>query len=57
MHEQSVLRRTGLFDGVSCPVSERLGRRGIYLPSGAGLRQEQLLRIVEACRAVVAQAV
>jgi perosamine synthetase len=57
MHEQPVLRRMGLFDGVSCPVSERLGRRGFYLPSGAGLRQEQLLRIVEACRAVVAQAV
>jgi perosamine synthetase len=56
MHEQPVLRRMGLFDGVSCPVAKRLGRCGFYLPSGAGLRQEQLLRIVEACRAMVAHA-
>jgi perosamine synthetase len=41
MHEQPVLRRMGLFEGVSCPVAERLGRRGFYLPSGVALTREQ----------------
>ena len=28
MHEQPVLRRMGLFGGVTCPVAERIARRG-----------------------------
>ena len=41
MHEQPVLRRMGLFDGVSCPVAGRLARRGFYVPSGMSLTDEQ----------------
>lgn len=49
MHEQPVFRRRGLFGGVSCPVAERLARRGFYLPSGLALTDAQ---IDEAARAV-----
>jgi perosamine synthetase len=42
MHEQPVLRDLGLFVGESYPVSERLARRGLYLPSGLGLGEAQI---------------
>ena len=47
MHEQPVLRRMGWFDGVSCPVAERLARRGFYVPSGLALRPEQLANVAK----------
>ena len=50
MHEQPVFRRMGLFHGVQCPSAERLARRGFYLPSGLALRDEQLSKVVDACR-------
>jgi perosamine synthetase len=44
MHEQPVLRKMGLFQDVSCPVAERLARRGFYLPSGVALTRDQAER-------------
>lgn len=49
MHEQPVFRKMGLFDGVRCPVAERLARRGFYVPSGLAL---DAARIDSVCRAV-----
>jgi len=54
MHEQPVLRKMGLFAGVSCPVAERLGRRGFYLPSGVALEREQAERVAHALRQILA---
>jgi len=54
MHEQPVFRKRGLFDGVRCPVAERLARRGLYLPSGLALTHEQLERVVHVVREVFA---
>jgi perosamine synthetase len=48
MHEQPVLRRMGLFNDTRCPVAERIGRRGLYLPSGLGTSDEQIERVAEA---------
>jgi perosamine synthetase len=42
MHEQPVLRRKGLFKGEAYPVSEKLARRGLYLPSGLTLTESQI---------------
>jgi perosamine synthetase len=42
MHEQPVLRELGLFAGESYPVTERLARRGLYLPSGLGLGEAEI---------------
>lgn len=50
MHEQPVFRRMGLFEGVHCPVAERLSRRGFYVPSGLALTDDE---IRTAARAVV----
>lgn len=42
LHEQPVFRRMGLFADDRHPVSERIGRRGFYLPSGLGATDEQI---------------
>jgi perosamine synthetase len=49
MHEQPVLRNRGLFRNQSYPVTERLARQGLYLPSGLGLDDKQIDCI---CKAV-----
>jgi perosamine synthetase len=54
MHEQPVLRRMGLFDGVSCPVAERIARRGFYIPSGVALRRDQAEQVAQALRRLLA---
>ena len=46
MHQQPVYLRMGLFRNVSCPVSERIAKKGLYLPSGVALTNEQIDRVV-----------
>lgn len=48
MHEQPVFRKMGLFAKVSCPVAERLARRGFYIPSGLALTDEQISNVAQA---------
>jgi perosamine synthetase len=48
MHEQPVFQKRGLFTGESHPVSERLARRGFYVPSGMALSDAQMERVAEA---------
>jgi perosamine synthetase len=45
MHEQPVFQKMGLFDGVSCPVAEKIARRGFYIPSGMALSSEQIEQV------------
>ncbi len=45
MHEQPVLKGMGLFKDISCPVAERLARRGFYVPSGLALTESQIDRV------------
>ncbi len=52
MHEQPVFRRRGRFVDESFPVSERLARQGLYLPSGVALTPDQLERVAETVRDV-----
>jgi perosamine synthetase len=48
LHEQPALRQRGLFEGERYPVTDRLARRGLYLPSGLALTDEQLERVCAA---------
>jgi len=41
MHEQPVFRKMGLFESENLPNAERIARRGLYLPSGVGLTEEE----------------
>ena len=54
MHEQPVMRRMGLFEGLSLPVSERLARRGFYVPSGLALTEAQIDTVAAAVRELLA---
>ncbi len=47
MHEQPVFRKMGLFDGVSCPVGEKIARRGFYIPSGLALTDDQIEQVAD----------
>jgi perosamine synthetase len=42
MHEQPVFHKMGLFINEVYPVSERIARRGFYVPSGLALKPEQI---------------
>lgn len=53
MHEQPVFRRNNMFVNESYPVTERISRRGFYLPSGLSLNEGQQLRVIEAIRKVL----
>jgi perosamine synthetase len=50
MHEQPVFRKMGLFKDEHHPVTERIARRGFYVPSGLGISEEQQLRVVTAVK-------
>ncbi len=47
MHEQPVFCKRGLFNEISCPISERIARRGFYIPSGLALTESQMDRVIE----------
>jgi perosamine synthetase len=53
MHEQPVFHKRGLFLKEHYPVAERLGCRGLYLPSGLALTDQQLEQVCHAVRKVL----
>jgi perosamine synthetase len=54
MHEQPALRERNLFAGESYPVAERLARRGLYLPTGPRLTEQQIARVSSAVQKCLA---
>ena len=50
MHEQPVFRKMGLFKDEHYPITERIARRGFYVPSGLGITEEQQARVVAAVK-------
>jgi perosamine synthetase len=54
MDRQPALRRQGLFDGESYPVTGELAEMGLYLPSGVGLTEEQQETVIAAVKQVLA---
>lgn len=45
MHEQPVFHKMGLFINEKYPVSERIARRGFYLPSGLALKHTDIEKV------------
>lgn len=54
MHEQPVFHRMGLFKDEKLPVSECLGRRGFYIPSGMALTPAQIDAVAAAVKDLMA---
>jgi perosamine synthetase len=53
MHEQPVFQKMGLLAGETCPVAEKIARRGFYIPSGMALTDEQMERVANTLREVM----
>jgi perosamine synthetase len=53
MHEQPVFHKMGLFQNERLPVSERLARRGFYVPSGLAINAEQSGQVVNVVASVL----
>jgi perosamine synthetase len=48
MHEQPVFHKLGLFKDEKYPVAENIARRGFYLPSGLGLKSDDINVVCDA---------
>ena len=46
MHEQPVFKKMGLFENESYPVAEKLARNGFYIPSGLGLSDGDITKVI-----------
>jgi len=55
MHEQPVFHKMGLFEEEHYPVAERLAMRGLYLPSGLALRDEQIETVCKALHDILSK--
>ena len=53
MHEQPVFHDMGLFLGETYPVTERIARKGLYIPSGLALTAEQMDHVCAAVRKIL----
>jgi perosamine synthetase len=47
MHEQPVFNKRGWFNGEKYPIAERLARNGFYIPSGLGLKEEEINQVID----------
>jgi len=54
LHEQPALHDLGMFKGEHYPVTERIARQGLYLPSGMALTEKQIDEVVAAVKSIVA---
>jgi len=54
LHEQPALHKLGLFKNERYPVTERIARYGLYLPSGLALTEKQLDEVAASVSEVIA---
>lgn len=47
IHKQPVFLKMGLFEREVCPVSEKISEQGFYIPSGLGITEEKMQRVVQ----------
>ena len=53
MHRQPVFEKMGLLQNADCPVAERLGARGFYVPAGLAITNEEIKRSAAALRQII----
>ena len=52
MNQQPVFREMGLFKGEKYPVSDEIGEKGFYLPSGSGLSDEEIAYVCDCIKEI-----
>ena len=53
MHQQPIFKKMGLFEGEKHSFAERLAQRGLYLPSGLALSDQQIATVSEAVIGII----
>src|SRR5262249_12647757 len=53
MSEQPALRKLGYLSNESCPIAERIARRGFFLPSGIGTTREEVDKAAAALKEIL----
>jgi len=53
LHLQPALRSLGLFRNQRYPVTERIGKQGLYLPSGMTLTKTQIDKVISAIKSII----
>ncbi len=53
MHEQPIFHDMGLFLGEAHPVTERIARKGLYIPSGLAITEAQMDHVCAAVRKIL----
>lgn len=53
MHEQPIFHDMGLFLGETHPVTERIARKGLYIPSGLAITEAQMDHVCAAVRKIL----
>lgn len=53
MHEQPVFRKMGIAGQESLPHAENLARRGLYIPTGSHLTDEQVVHVAEVLKDIM----
>ena len=53
LHEQPALNKLNLFNGETYPVTERISRKGFYLPSGLQITEIQQQAVCQALRDIL----
>ena len=53
MHEQPVYKKIGYFHNDSFPVTEKISQKGLYLPSGQAITDEQIQDVIKTIRKVL----
>ena len=53
MHEQPVFKQRNLFSNETYPVTEKIARTGLYLPSGQAISKQQIQQVIQAVSEVV----
>ncbi len=54
IHEQPVFKKMGFFANASLPVTERIFRQGLYLPSGQAITDEQIDTVINHVKKILA---
>ena len=50
MHNQPVFKKMGLFRQTRLPNSEKLYEKGFYIPSGLGIKENEIAEVAIAVR-------
>ncbi len=55
LHRQPVFVNKGMFQGEKYPVAEKLSKFGLYLPSGIGIKEEQIYKVSKILKTILSK--